>query len=81
MRRSAVVSWWRRQSSDRPRRPLRQYWTRTPTPTDALTGYVPGGLGLVDRDQPGAVFPDEIDPAWSDEDSNSDRGHDDGQVT
>ena len=60
------MPWWRRQSRERSRRPLRQYWTRTPRPTDALTGYVPGGLGLVDRDEPGEVFADEIDPAWAD---------------
>jgi hypothetical protein len=75
------MSWWRkgtRGRSPRPRRPLRQYWSRRPTPTDALAGYVPG-LGLVDEDSPAEVFSDEIDPAWADE--NSETGEEHGQVT
>jgi hypothetical protein len=36
-------------------------------PTDALTGYVPGGLGLADDGRAGEVFADEIDPAWADD--------------
>lgn len=63
------MSWWRRQPRGKQRRPLRQSWDRNPTPTDALTGYAPGGSGLIDDRIPGQVFADEIDPAWADVDS------------
>ncbi len=76
----SAMAWWRDKSRRRPpRRPLRQYWARTPSPTEAVTGYAPT-LGLVDDRKPGEVFPDEIDPAWADEGPGSGPGDDDGQV-
>jgi hypothetical protein len=60
---------------------MRQYWSRTPQPTDAFSGYVPGGLGLVDDGEPGEIFPDEVDPAWVDDSRESEDADEHGQVT
>jgi hypothetical protein len=67
------MPWWRREPQrGRPRRrPVRQYWARAPSPTDALSAYPRGGLGLVDKEIPGEIFPDEVDPAWADPDQSS----------
>jgi hypothetical protein len=42
-----------------------QHWDRSPKPHDALMGYAPE-LGLVSDDRPPEVYPDEIEPDWSD---------------
>ncbi len=55
------------------RTPTRQFWTRRPSPTEAVTGYIPD-LGFVDRDKAGQIYADEIDPGWADPGPGNDPG-------
>ena len=62
---------WRRKKRTGPDEPTRQLWSRTPSPLDAVTGYVPD-LDQVDESRPPRVYADEIDPSWADTDAAAD---------
>jgi hypothetical protein len=58
----------KRESKKRPDSDRAQYWPRTPSGLDALSGRLPGPQP-VDGEGKTEVYPDEIDPEWADPDT------------